>query len=158
MLKSPPAAVGGLSHYIGRDGVERTAPDIPTLAAHIRGGDIVPSTLVRSAADQPWRLAETDPDLAALFVLAGSRAIVTDASVGSSKSRRAIIIARKVIFLVLMFFVAVVSSTIVGLLNSNTLSELFDSQFYIKGSFPTFLMRLACSPRVGGNDLQLGVA
>jgi hypothetical protein len=45
----PPAQFVG-TIYIGRDEIERLAPDIPTLAAYIRGGDILASTLIRTAS------------------------------------------------------------------------------------------------------------
>lgn len=42
-----------------RDGAEREAPDLPTIAAHIRNGDITGSTLLRRTPDEPWRQAQT---------------------------------------------------------------------------------------------------
>src|SRR5271155_2305004 len=58
--------------YIDQDGIEREAPDIPTIAAHIRDGGITGSTLIRSTPEEPWRRAEIDPSVAELLSLVGS--------------------------------------------------------------------------------------
>jgi hypothetical protein len=89
--------------YIGRDGLERNAPDIPSLSTHIRGGDIVPSTLVRATGDEPWRRAETDPNIAALLALGHANTV----QFSPITSRIGVIIA-KTVFLLLAFFISII--------------------------------------------------
>jgi hypothetical protein len=126
--------------YIGQDGVEREAPDLPTLAAHIRDGDIAGSTLLRRAPDEPWRRAEADPSVAALLALAASNRASGRASQRAvDLTGRVGAIALKTMFLFVMFVIAAVTAAVVGQLNSDALMSLLGVKIGSRLSFPTLI-------------------
>jgi hypothetical protein len=126
--------------YIGQNGLEREAPDLPTLAAHIRDGDITGSTLLRRAADEPWRRAETDPSVAALLALATSNRAGGRASQRTvDLTKRAGTVALKSVFLLLMFLVALAAAVVVGQLNSDALTDFVGFRVGNRASFFTIV-------------------
>ena len=125
--------------YIGRDGLERFAPDIAAVAALVRGGDVTCSTFVRNAPDEAWRRAETDATVAALLTLAGSGPRRTASGI-KPKGKAIGLTGMKVAFLLLMFLIAAAIGGVAGELNSREFAHTFG--YYparTSISFPTAL-------------------
>jgi hypothetical protein len=136
-LKRGTTAAGGQGEqvfagriYIGQDGIERVASDLPALIARIQDRSLTESSLVKGSQSEAWRRAEADPNLAPIFNL------VVAKKTGKCALRWALILLKSA-FLVTMFSISTVAAIVVAQLNSEALTQLMGYKVAVRLSFPT---------------------